>query len=171
MLTPSPTLPPRLAAMPSFLKDLTIRRKTKSHSNTPETNNSSGNTSSTDEPPIDNVSSSTLNSYPDRQSPPTTLGSQKSRSNSHLPGLFNGSKTHLPGPFNGSKTPPLNARPRLPSQQSSGQRYSLAGMPLQSSESVPRQAPATSALAPRVLSVSDGSWVCCRRRANYPYAS
>ncbi|KAK4549271.1 hypothetical protein LTR36_007730 [Oleoguttula mirabilis] len=136
--------------MPSFLKDLSLRRRSKTSFKTTETSNSSGNTSSndggSDEPPTYNKSSSTLNSYLDHQSPPTTLGSQKSSSSSHLPGLRNG-----------SKTPPVNGRPRLPSAQ--GQRYSIVGMPSQSSESVPRQSPATSPLAPRVLSVSDGSWV------------
>lgn len=51
---------------------------------------------------------------------------------------------------------PVGSRPRLASSQSS--RYSIAGMPTQNGETVPRYA-ATSPHAPRVLSVSDGSWV------------
>ncbi|KAK3075598.1 hypothetical protein LTR53_000936 [Teratosphaeriaceae sp. CCFEE 6253] len=141
--------------MPSFLKDLSIRRRSKHSIKPSETRASSGNTSSNDatsddQPP--NKSTSTLNSFLDRQSPPTTISSQKSRSSSHLPSL-NGNENG-----NGNRTPPQvpnGNRPRLASAQSN--RYSLVGP--QSNDSVPRQAPATSRLAPRVTSVSDGSWV------------
>lgn len=137
--------------MPSFFKDLNIRRRSKASFKTATTNGSSENTSSndnaSDDHPPPNKSSSTLNSLFDQQSPPTTLSSLKSRSSSHLPKATNG-----------AKTPPLPGhRPRLPSAQSN--RYSLVGMPPQNGEAVPRPAPATSPLAPRVLSVSDGSWV------------
>jgi len=136
--------------MPSFFKELNIRRRSKASFKTATTNGSSENTSSndnaSDDHPPPNKSSSTLNSFFDQQSPPTTL-SLKSRSSSNLP-----------KPANGAKTPPLYGhRPRLPSAQSN--RYSLIGMPPQNGEAIPRPAPATSPLAPRVLSVSDGSWV------------
>ncbi|KAK0936755.1 hypothetical protein LTR29_011708 [Friedmanniomyces endolithicus] len=141
--------------MPSFMKDLSIRRRSRHSFKTAETRTSSGNTSGTeatsDDPPP-SKSTSTLGSIFDRQSPPTTLSSQKSRSSSYLPGLNSNG--------NGNKTPPpvpLGSRPRVPSTQ--GGRYSLVGMPSQSNESAPRQAPATSPLSPRVTSVSDGSWV------------
>ncbi|KAI7202212.1 hypothetical protein KC365_g18547, partial [Hortaea werneckii] len=137
--------------MPSFLKDLRdLRRRSKGSFKTSDTNGSSGNTSSndggSDDQPQVNQSSSTLNSFVDKQSPPTTLSSQKSRSSGHLPRLSNG-----------TKTPPLTTdRPRLPSSHS--QRYSLVGTNSQNGD-LPKQIPATSPLAPRVVSVSDGSWV------------
>ncbi|RMY75826.1 hypothetical protein D0863_02340 [Hortaea werneckii] len=137
--------------MPSFLKDLRdLRRRSKGSFKTSDTNGSSGNTSSndggSDDQPQVNQSSSTLNSFFDKQSPPTTLSSQKSRSSGHLPRLSNG-----------TKTPPLTTdRPRLPSSHS--QRYSLVGTNSQNGD-LPKQIPATSPLAPRVVSVSDGSWV------------
>ncbi|KAF2773804.1 hypothetical protein EJ03DRAFT_284999 [Teratosphaeria nubilosa] len=144
--------------MPSFLKDLSLRRRSKSSIKPQEaetylngkgngsdsvSGNTSGNEATSDDlhvPP--NKSSTTLSSFFDKQSRPDTLYSQQSRSS-----------THVGQVRNGSKTPPL-ARPRMPSSQSN--RYSLVGMPLQNGE---RAAPATSPLAPRVLSVSDGSWV------------
>lgn len=147
--------------MPSFLKDLSIRRRSKSSLATPtpetstETNGSSG-TSSNDGDANErsrNKSSSTLASWFERSSPPTTLSSQKSKSSTHLPGLNgNGSR---------SKTfpslPDDARRPRVTSTHSS--RYSLVGTPNQNANSPPRTTPATSPFAPRVLSVSDGSWV------------
>ncbi|KAK5172851.1 uncharacterized protein LTR77_002971 [Saxophila tyrrhenica] len=149
--------------MPSFLKDhLSLRRRSKASgvaAATPEASteasNSSGNSSNdgdANEQPA-NKSTSTLSSWFDRGSPPTTLSSTKSKSASNLVGL-NG---------NGTKTPPSVAgstrtsRPRMASSHSS--RYSLIGMPQQDGEPAPRQTPATSPFAPRVLSVSDGSWV------------
>ena len=148
--------------MPSFLKDLSLRRRSKTSFKTTETTNSSGNTSSndagSDEPPT-NQSSLTLNSYADKQekdktSPPSTLSSFRSRSSGHLAGLTSGR--------NGTKTPPVEPRPRLPSgQYSSQQRYSLAGGMSGGVDGVPRQTPATSPLAPRVTTISDGSWVSC----------
>lgn len=144
--------------MPSFLKDLSIRRRSKA-----SVADSSGNSS------LDNgehsKSSSTLNSYLDnnKQSPPTTLSSQ--RSNTNLSGM-NGSSSKTPPPVPGRET-----RPRLPSSHSNRysinvkalrfpKLYSLAdkqqGMPAQNGD---RPMNATSPLAPRVLSVSDGSWV------------
>lgn len=143
--------------MPSFLKDLSIRRRSKA-----SIADSSGHSS------LDNgensKSSSTLNSYLDnKQSPPTTLSS--SRSNTNLSGM-NGSSSKTPPPVPGRET-----RPRLPSSHSN--RYSInvptqprrsicyltnrvQGMPAQNGD---RPMPTTSPLAPRVLSVSDGSWV------------
>ncbi|GAB7365861.1 hypothetical protein MBLNU230_g7191t2 [Neophaeotheca triangularis] len=163
--------------MPSFLKDLSIRRRSKTSVRTSNTNGSSENSSSNasndgnEQPAHHSKSSSTLSSFFDRQSPPTTLSSEKSRSSSHLPSLS--------GSGSGTKTPPLTngtGRPRLPSSQSN--RYSLVVMKahtrhlqnlanqrsLQGSTSpngdaLSRTTPATSPLAPRVLSVSDGSWV------------
>ncbi|KAK5721479.1 hypothetical protein LTR15_006067 [Elasticomyces elasticus] len=134
--------------MPSFLKDLSLRRRSKHSIKTAET--SSGNTSGTDntndEPP--SKSTSTVNSFFDRrQSPPTDLSSQKSRSSTHLP---NGNEYKTPPPI------PIGSRQRVPSSQST--RYSLVGMP-SSTDSVPRQPPATSPLAPRITSISESSWV------------
>lgn len=109
--------------MPSFLKDLSLRRRSKASVRTSETRNSSGNSSSVEGPdeaqsaPASNgnKSTSTLSSFFDKTSPPTTLSSAKSRSSSHLPSLARS---------NGDKTPPLpNGRPRMPSSQSN--RYSL----------------------------------------------
>ena len=116
--------------MPSFLKDLSLRRRSKTIVPTDNAADaSSGNTSSNDgnsedQPPRPNKSSSTLSSFFDRenkqqQSPPTTLSSQKSRSSTHLPGSGR----------NGNKTPPLNGQtPRMPSSHSGSgaNRYSLA---------------------------------------------
>jgi hypothetical protein len=142
------------SAMPSFLKDLSLRRRSKAsiRTNTEASETTSGNTSSNDngsddQPTTINKSSSTLSSYFDKQqTPPETLFSQKSKSSTHLPGVLNG---------NGAKTPPLpGTRPRLPSSQSN--RYSLVGLNGQNGD---RLSPATSPLAPRVVSVSDGSWV------------
>ncbi|OQO08012.1 hypothetical protein B0A48_06805 [Cryoendolithus antarcticus] len=141
--------------MPSFLKDLSLRRRSKASFKTSETNNSSSNSSSNgvEEPQSHSASngsksSSTLSSFFDRASPPATLASTKSRSNTNLSSA-NG---------NGTKTPPFaGSRSRQPSQQSN--RYSLVGTQSQTSETASRPTPATSPLAPRVLSVSDGSWV------------
>ena len=138
------------AEMPSFLKDLSLRRRSKAFSHTAEPEGSSGNSSNdgdSNERP-QNKSTSTLSSWRRKSSPPTTLSSQKSKSSSHLPVL------------NGNKSTPANGagqRPRLTSAHSS--RYSLVGMPTQDGEIAPRSIPATSPFAPRVLSVSDGSWV------------
>ncbi|KAK4497241.1 hypothetical protein PRZ48_011691 [Zasmidium cellare] len=130
--------------MPSFLKDLSIRRRSKASGA-----NSSGNSS------LDNgengQSTSTLSSCVDqnkRSSPPTTLSSQRSNTNlSSMTG--NGFSNKTPPPVPGRET-----RPRLPS--SSSNRYSINGMPGQNGD---RQIAATSSLAPRVLSISDNSWV------------
>lgn len=139
--------------MPSFLKDLSLRRRSKVDVNTSQhaSGDSSGN-SSNDGDGIErtqNKSSSTLNSYNDfaKSSPPTTLASQRSKSNGHLPALDGDAS---------SKAPPVpnNSRPQARSAHSS--RYSLIGMPSQNGD---RQTPVTSPFAPRVLSVSDGSWV------------
>ncbi|KAK5105652.1 hypothetical protein LTR62_002629 [Meristemomyces frigidus] len=151
--------------MPSFLKDLSLRRRsrqsfhTTTTTTTPSTQNTSSNTSSTendgtsDERP-QNKSTSTLSSFYDKQSPPATFGRQKSRSSSHLVGM-NGNSNG-----NGNPPPvPNGTRPRLPSDQRSSQRYSLLGGPSSQYGDAPRQSPATSPLAPRVTSVSDGSWV------------
>jgi hypothetical protein len=146
--------------MPSFLRDLSLRRRSKASFTTaneaPEANpiegssGTSSNDGETNERP-QNKSTSTLSSWFDKSSPPTTLSSTKSKSQTNLVG-FNG---------NGKKTPPgvggPGHRPRLPSAHSS--RYSIVGMPTQDSESAPRPTPATSPYAPRVLSISDGSWV------------
>lgn len=62
---------------------------------------------------------------------------------------------------NGSKAASVNGapnRPRLQSSQSSN-RYSLLGSPSQDGDNATRPTPATSLYAPRVLSISDGSWV------------
>lgn len=109
--------------MPSFLKDLSLRRRSKASIKTPEADfsseNSSSNDGSHDKPLQPNKSSSTLSSMFDRASPPTTIFSHRSRSSTHLPGS-NGDST-----VNGSKTPPPipSNRPRMPSNQSN--RYSL----------------------------------------------
>ena len=143
--------------MPSFLKDLSIRRRSKASFKTADgstgTGASSGNSSNdgeANEQPR-NKSSSTLASWLDRSSPPTTLSSQKSKSSSHLPAFMNG---------NGTKVPPVPGTTNLPRVASAhSSRYSIVGMASQNGESIPRQSPATSPFAPRVLSVSDGSWV------------
>ena len=140
--------------MPSFLRDLTIRRRSKASFKTSETEGShSGNTSSNDgdapERPQVNKSSSTLASWLDRSSPPTTLSSQKSKSSSNLPSLNGNAKDAPPVPH--------STRPRVRSSHSN--RYSLVGQPKQNGDAPPRPTPATSPYAPRVLSVSDGSWV------------
>ncbi|CAK4030731.1 zinc metallo ase [Lecanosticta acicola] len=131
--------------MPSF-KHLSIRRRSKASihpSDNASSNNSSENGSLEQQ---QSKSSSTLNSFLDKQSPPTTLSS--SRSNTNLSNM-NGTSSKTPPPIPGRDT-----RPRMPSNQSN--RYSINGMSLQNGD---RPAPATSPLAPRVLSVSDGSWV------------
>lgn len=148
--------------MPSFLKDLSIRRRSKASYGTAETGGSSGNSSNDGDANERrrNKSSSTLSSWLDKSSPPTTLSSEKSKSSTHLP-TTNG---------NGSKAPPVPTatRPRL--QSSHSNRYSLVGMPVQNGESVPKPTPATSPYAPRVLSVSDGSWVrILRSQTNTSY--
>lgn len=153
--------------MPSFLKDLSLRRRSKASFATtetpPETNAaeasaSSGNSSNdgdTNERPT-NKSTSTLSSWFDRGSPSTTLSSTRCTTSKSHPNLVG-----LNGSSNGTKTPPPvpgpGTRPRIASAHSS--RYSLIGMPQQEGEAAPRQSPATSQFAPRVLSISDGSWV------------
>ena len=148
--------------MPSFLKDLSIRRRSKNSSKTNDTNGDTGGSSGTssndgeneNNDRVQNKSSSTLNSWLGKSSPATTLSSTKSKSSSHLPSL-NRSWT---------KTPPVpgtEARPRIHSSHS--KRYSLVGMPSKNGEAVPRPTPATSPHAPKVLSVSDGSWVRCQQ--------
>lgn len=109
--------------MPSFLKDLSLRRRSKASFNTASTatngasdQNSSSSNDGNDEQRSQhtsngNKSSSTLSSWFDKQSPPATLG--KSHSSSHLPSM-NG---------NGVKTPPLpGGRPGMPGPNN---RYSL----------------------------------------------
>lgn len=151
--------------MPSFLKDL--RRRSKA--SVAGTRSSGSSSLNNGEP---SKSSSTLNSYPDnannnKHSPPTTLSSQ--RSNTNLSG--NGANNKTPPPV-----PSRESRPRMPS--SSSNRYSInvrpktfrsvfsyknanhssQGMPVQNGDR-PMPMPATSSLAPRVLSVSDNTWV------------
>lgn len=148
-------LHPRQLDMPSFLDSIRRRSRISSRSETNGNGTSSGDSSNDgdahDRP--QNKSSSTLNSWFDKSSPPTTLSSsQKSKSNNYLPGLN--------GNANGAKAASIAsapARPRL--QSSNSNRYSLLGLPLQDSESAPRPTPVTSPYAPRVLSISDGSWV------------
>ena len=137
--------------MPSFLKDLSIRRRSRASYKTEDAGASSGSSSNNgdaNERPH-NKSTSTLSSWFDKSSRPTTISSEKSKSSTHLP-VTNG---------DGKKTPPMpgTVRPRVASSYSS--RYSLVGMPPQPGSDAPRQTPATSPCAPRVLSVSDGSWV------------
>ena len=96
-----------------------------------------------------NKSTSTLNSWFNKSSPPTTLSSTQSQTN--LPGL-NGNAAKPPS-SNGTVT-----RPRVQSSHSSN-RYSLLGPSSQDGENATRPTPATSLYAPRVLSISDGSWV------------
>ena len=138
--------------MPSFLDSIRRRSRLSVRTEDIGTGTSSENSSNdgnTNERPH-NKSTSTLNSWFNKSSPPTTLSSSESKSNTNLPGL-NG---------NGAKTPPLaskQSRPRLPSSHSN--RYSLVGIASQDSDGTPRPTPATSPFAPRVLSISDGSWV------------
>lgn len=115
--------------MPSFLKDLSLRRRSKASFNTGKTSNTNANTSDQNSSSSShdgndeqrsqhtnngNKSSSTLSSWFDKASPPPTLGaSGKSHSSSHLPSL-NG---------NGSKTPPLGGG--RPGMAGHNNRYSL----------------------------------------------
>ena len=152
--------------MPSFFKDLRRRSRidpTTEHVDRPHDSESS---SSNDGPhedsaaPVHHRSSSTLNTLfgkPGVPTPPT-------RSSTNLSGN-NG--------LNGAKTPPLGSerRPNIPTSGSS--RYSIAvrqlrnggrcdtyrtqGSPVNNGS--PRAVQYTSPLAPRVNSVSDGSWV------------
>lgn len=139
--------------MPSFLKDLSIRRRSKASFRASDEGSHSGNTSSNDgdtpDRPQVNKSTSTLSSWLDRSSPPTTISSQKSKSSGNLPSLNGNTKDAPPVPH--------NSRPRVRSSHSN--RYSLVGQPKQNGDVPPRIPPATSPYAPRVLSVSDGSWV------------
>ena len=138
--------------MPSFLKDLSLRRRSKISYTTTDTGGSSGNSSNDsdgNERRRRNKSSSTLSSWLDKSSPPTTLSSERSKSSNHLP-VANG---------NDSKAPPVPSASRPKLQSSNSNRYSLVGLPSQNGENVTRPTPATSPYAPRVLSVSDGSWV------------
>ncbi|KAF2716858.1 hypothetical protein K431DRAFT_298285 [Polychaeton citri CBS 116435] len=144
--------------MPSFFKDLSLHRRSKSSFKTSQSGNSSDQSSASNDGPANDghpisKSSSTLSSLAERQSPPTTLSSKKSRSSTFLPYL-NGNANG-----NGKKTPPMEGsqRPRMPSSQSN--RYSLISVNSPSGETGPRATPATSPFAPRVLSISDGSWV------------
>ncbi|KXS93529.1 hypothetical protein AC578_2188 [Pseudocercospora eumusae] len=145
--------------MPSFFKHLSIGRKSNasinkgaSDSSNSESNSDTGENGQLQQP---SKSSSTLNSFLDRrQSPPTTLSSQASHSHSQsnlstINGANANSTANTPPPI-----PPRDSRPPMPTSQSN--RYSITGMPVQNGE---RSTPATSPLAPRVLSVSDGSWV------------
>ena len=146
--------------MPAFLKDLSLRRRSRTSHKTVETGGSSGSSSNNGDAPEriqknrSTSTLSTLSTWLDRSSPPTTVSSEKSKSSSHLPIATS----------NGDSTPPIprNTRPRVTSSYSN--RYSLVGMSPQNGEQPPippqpRSIPATSPFAPRVLSVSDGSWV------------
>ena len=141
--------------MPSFFDSIRRRSRLsfKNEENGISSSENSSNDGNTNERP-QNKSSSTLNSWFDKSSPPTTLSSShRSKSNNHLPNIngVNG---------NGNKTPPaLGAQPRPRLQSSNSNRYSLLGPPPQDSELTPRPSPATSPFAPRILSISDGSWV------------
>ncbi|EME77668.1 uncharacterized protein MYCFIDRAFT_209149 [Pseudocercospora fijiensis CIRAD86] len=118
----------RLAAMPSFLKDISLRRRSKasirngagagaSDSSNSESNSEVGENGHLQQP---SKSSSTLSSFLDRrQSPPTTLSSQRSHSNlSTINGANINTTTHTPPPI-----PPRESRPRMPTSQSN--RYSI----------------------------------------------
>ncbi|SMR63440.1 unnamed protein product [Zymoseptoria tritici ST99CH_3D1] len=131
--------------MPSFLKDLSLRRRSKASFKTENGSSSnSENGSVMDQQPGSSAQSSTNLSL--KPSPPTTtsLSSQRSQSHNNL--------ASLNGSVKGG--PPVPPRPGMSGASSS--RYSINGMPAQIGD---RQAPATSPLAPRVLSISDGSWV------------
>ncbi|KAL1303129.1 hypothetical protein AAFC00_006562 [Neodothiora populina] len=146
--------------MPSFLKDLNFRRKsTKASFKTGDSHSSSDSNSNNEGPPPAqkpltqnaNKSSSTLGSIFAGRSPPP----QAQSPNLSLPGRSPSSNnlstvgTHA---SNGSRTPPsLAGRPDMAHHSSS--RYSIAGQ--SANGSVKPMSP----LAPRVVSVSDGSWV------------
>ncbi|KAJ8607584.1 hypothetical protein MRB53_040215 [Persea americana] len=131
--------------MPSFIKDLSLRRKSKASIKT-DTDPTAQSFNNGKPSTRRNKSSSTLSSIFDKTTPPTPLSSM--------------SHTTLPTTTDGiSPTPPPipGNRPRLTTQNTNPKRYSLANV--HESEGVVRATPATSPLAPKVLSVSDGSWV------------
>lgn len=147
--------------MPAFLKELSLRRRSKSSSTNRATAGDSGGSSGNSSNDGDalgasrgrNKSTSTLSSWFDnRSSPPTTLSSQKT----------NKSATNLLE-VNGDGNRPVpsrnNSRPKLVhSNSANNTRLSRLGVPTLNGEATPRT-PATSPYAPRVISVSDGSWV------------
>ncbi|KAK4989073.1 hypothetical protein LTR66_007149, partial [Elasticomyces elasticus] len=132
--------------MPSFLKDL--RRRSKASVKTETTNSSSnGSTDDSSGPTPQNRSSSTLSSFFGGQaSPPATLAPAKSRSSSNLPGMANGA--------------PLVLSRRNSAARPHSTRYSIVSSPTSPMNGT-QQKPVSSSspLAPRVLSVSDNSWV------------
>ncbi|KAI9685440.1 MAG: hypothetical protein M1822_004571 [Bathelium mastoideum] len=124
--------------MPSFLKDLRRKSITRKHPSADSAKWSQSNTSSNGT----NKSSSTLNSFLGSSTPPSTLLSERSRSATNLP-VTNGSP------------PPVPTRPSVVSSKSN--RYSIVGPPTTNGQT--RSMSSTSPLAPRVISISDNSWV------------
>ncbi|KAL9096315.1 MAG: hypothetical protein Q9165_001312 [Trypethelium subeluteriae] len=124
--------------MPSFLKDLRRKSITRKPASADSEKWSASNTSSNGT----NKSSSTLNSFLGSSTPPSTLLSERSKSATNLVAT------------NGSP-PPVPTRPSVVSSKSN--RYSIVGSPVSNGQ--PRNMAATSPLAPRVVSISDNSWV------------
>ncbi|KAI9728419.1 MAG: hypothetical protein M1828_003819 [Chrysothrix sp. TS-e1954] len=124
--------------MPSFLSDL--RRLSKGNVK-PEKSTKNGNRSSdSSSNPPSNKSSSTVNTAPDTSTPPSIAPIEKVSSP------------------NGA--PPVPTRPHA--HPSSNSRYSIIGgssLTLSTSVSQPRSMNPTSPFAPRVVSVSENSWV------------
>ncbi|MCJ1412404.1 hypothetical protein MMC19_006498 [Ptychographa xylographoides] len=122
-----------------FFKDL--RRRSKASFQTEKSTNGSDGSNGT---APTTKSSSTLNSLYDASTPPSSQ--QPSLSNLAIANSTNGE---------GTKTPPLRPNPT----NSSNNRYSMTGptSPLSNGSSTPKLP--LSPWAPRVLSVSDNSWV------------
>ncbi|KAH6677527.1 zinc metallo protein-like proteinase [Halenospora varia] len=122
---------------PSFLKD--IRRRSKTSFRTDRSTDSSNGTTHSAPPTnsIGNKSSSTLSSLYGGSTPPSLPNSQSA---SNLQNLSNGQ--------------PLPSRPTV----STSNRYSVSGMSGLGSPSANSSLP-TSPYAPRILSISDNTWV------------
>lgn len=127
----------RCVMAPSFLKD--IRRRSKTSFRTDRSTDSSNGTTHSAPPTnsIGNKSSSTLSSLYGGSTPPSLPNSQSA---SNLQNLSNGQL--------------LPSRPTV----STSNRYSVSGMSGLGSPSANSSLP-TSPYAPRILSISDNTWV------------
>ncbi|KAK5002684.1 hypothetical protein LTR60_007030, partial [Cryomyces antarcticus] len=130
--------------MPSFLKDLRRRSKASFRTDTTTSSSNGSHESSTNGTVPASVSSSTVDSALGPSTPEKPNNNNKNRSSSN-PNL---------GTTQGNGPPP--PQPRLSIVTSQSSRYSANGMSPATGTPKPLS---TSPLAPRVLSISDNSWV------------
>ncbi|GAB7353892.1 hypothetical protein MBLNU459_g4246t1 [Dothideomycetes sp. NU459] len=145
--------------MPSFLKD--FRRKSKANFKANTNSNSATNDSNSHSSSDSNSNDGPAANYeiPQNKSS-STLSSIIGRATAQSPQLRSQSTTNLNGgqAANGTRTPPLlSGRP--PPMTAGSSRYSIALKGMSNSNGSPKPGQYTSPLAPRIVSVSEGSWV------------